>query len=425
MFVDNVKVFVSGGKGGNGALSFRREKYVPLGGPDGGRGGDGGDVVFIPTFHKNTLVHLNYHPHLKAQNGFHGEGGKRNGKRGEDLLVEVPMGTIIKDEVGNQLADLNCPHVKVVAARGGRGGRGNASFASSRRRAPRFAENGEHGEERILFLELKVLADVGMIGYPNAGKSTLLSNISSATPKIANYPFTTLVPQLGVVNLEEEHTFVVADLPGIIEGAHQGTGLGIRFLKHIERTKVLLYIIDMAATDGRDPLQDYEKLNLELQKYNTALLSRPAIIAANKIDLPGALDNFQHFQNNIAEEIHLFPVSAVTGEGVKGLVEEIYRCLAEVMVLNQQQKHVAEQETIYLPSSSQHSFTSVQREGDLFIVRGTEIENAVKRADLRSEEGVNYFQKVIKGLGVEDELKKKGIKEGDTVRIGEHEFTYQ
>ncbi len=425
MFVDSVKVYVSGGRGGDGALSFRREKYVPRGGPDGGRGGDGGDVIFMATSHKNTLIDLGYRPHLKAQNGSQGEGGRRNGKRGEPLLVEVPLGTIIKDEDGTQLADLNSSRFQVVAAQGGRGGRGNASFASSRRRTPRFAEKGEPGEERTLLLELKVLADVGMIGYPNAGKSTFLARVSAAAPKIADYPFTTLVPQLGVVYLGEERSFVIADLPGIIEGAHQGAGLGHHFLKHIERTRVLLFILDMAAVDGSDPAADYQKLCLELQKYNPALLSRPRVIAANKMDLPEARDNLERFKKSISEEWPLFTVSAATGEGVTGLLEEIYRCLAEERALHLQPEGTAEQETIYLPPSFQYSFTSVQREGDLFIVRGTEVEKAVRRIDLESEDGVNYFQQVIETLGVENELKKKGIKEGDTVIIGEHEFTFR
>lgn len=420
MFVDRVKVFVKGGKGGNGAVSFRREKYVPRGGPDGGDGGDGGDVIFVASAEKSTLIDLSYHPHLYAAAGSHGQGKNKQGKKGNSLYVKVPVGTVIKDEKGTLLADLSRQGIKVVAARGGRGGRGNSRFVTSRRRVPDFAEKGEPGEERTLILELKLLADVGLVGFPNAGKSTFLSRISAAKPKIAPFPFTTLTPQLGVVYLGKGRCFVVADLPGIIEGAHEGAGLGHQFLKHIERTEILLYLIDMAGTEGRDPYLDYGNLKKELKLYNEELVNKPAIIAANKMDLPPSKENLAKFRDRIKDTI-IFPISAVTGEGINPLLEELYSHVQERKALFPEED--LEDTTLFLPPLETRPLL-IRKEGRVFLVSGDEVEKAALRADFSSSEGLRRFWKTIDSLGVEEELIRMGIQEGDTVRIGNLEFTY-
>ena len=397
---------------------------MPHGGPDGGNGGDGGDVVLVASSHKNTLIHLRFRPHLRAEGGEHGRGRNRNGSRGQSLEIEVPAGTVIKDENGAQLGDLLKPGTRAVVARGGRGGRGNSSFATSRQRAPGFAEKGEPGEERTLLLELKLLADIGLVGFPNAGKSTFLARVSAARPKIADYPFTTLVPQLGVVYLGEERSFVVADLPGIIEGAHQGAGLGHRFLKHIERSRVLLYILDMAAVEGegRDPFHDYQLLKKELHNYQEELAMKPAIVAANKMDLPGADENLQGFYSRAAAgDLELFPISGVTGEGIDNLLEALYSKLQKEK--GPELDEEMDVDTFYLPPLPEVAL-SVQRDGEIFHVRGDQAIKAIARADLHNEEGLRRFQELIRRLGVENELLKAGIQEGDTVKIGEMEFLY-
>mgnify|MGYP001025030594 CR=1 FL=1 len=421
MFVDRVKIFVRGGRGGNGVVSYRREKFVPRGGPDGGDGGDGGDVILVAGREKTTLIDLSYRPHLHAANGAHGRGKKRHGKSCAPLYVRVPTGTEIKDEAGTLLADLKQDGMKAVVAKGGQGGRGNARFATSRRRAPDFAENGEPGEERTLLLELKLLADVGLVGFPNAGKSTLLARISAAKPKIADFPFTTLVPQLGVTYLGPGRSFVVADLPGIITGAHRGAGLGHRFLRHIERTGVLLYLLDMAATEGRDPFEDYCSLQQELKLYRPEMMIKPAVIAANKMDLPEAAANLEIFMSK-TDGLPVFPFSAVTGAGVKPLLEELYKHVQERVALLPEESYDQEG-MIYLPPVQPREL-KIKLEGDVYLVTGDEVEKAVLRADLQSAEGLRRFQAAIKRLGVERELKRMKIQEGDVVRIGEVEFTY-
>jgi len=419
--VDRVKVFVKGGRGGNGVVSFRREKYIPYGGPDGGSGGDGGDVILVAGLSHSTLVDLSYRPHLHAPAGRHGEGKSKHGKNAFPLILEVPVGTVINDEAGNLLADLSRKGQRVVVARGGRGGRGNTVFATARRRAPGFAEKGEEGEGRTLILELKLLADAGMVGFPNAGKSTLLSRISAAKPKIADYPFTTLVPQLGVVSLDRERSFVVADLPGIVDGAHRGVGLGHQFLRHIERTMVLIYVIDMAATEGRDPFADYVALRKELFLYQTELTARPALIAANKLDLPGAADNLARFSRELQHDaLGIYPLSAVTGEGVKPLLEAVYRLWQEQHPPTSEE---TEEELIYLPPLPRREL-AVRLEEGVFVVIGDDVEQAVRRADWRGTDGQRYMQKMLDELGVEQALLQAGISEGDTVRIGDMEFIF-
>ncbi|NMB40419.1 MAG: GTPase ObgE [Firmicutes bacterium] len=421
MFVDRVKVFVRGGKGGNGAVSFRREKNVPRGGPDGGDGGDGGEVVFVASAQKNTLIDLSYRPHLYAADGFRGQGKNRQGKSGAALYVKVPVGTIIKDENGTILADLHRGGIKAVAARGGKGGRGNTRFTTSRRRVPDFAENGEPGEKRTLILELKLLADVGLVGFPNAGKSTFLSRVSAAKPKIADFPFTTLVPQLGVVYLGDERSFVIADLPGIIEGAHKGAGLGHQFLKHIERTEVLLYIIDAAGTEGRDPYSDFYNLQKELKLYNEEMLGKPFILAANKIDLPQSEEHLKKLRDKV-KDIPLFPISAVTGAGIDLLLEELYRGVQAKKALIPEEEDLGN-DVIFLPPLEKRPL-HIRLKGNVYFISGDEVEKAALRADFNSTEGLRRFQERINRLGVERELVKMGIQEGDTVCIGDMEFTY-
>ncbi len=418
--MDQVKVFVKGGRGGDGVVSFRREKYIPHGGPDGGSGGDGGDVIFIANMRKSTLVDLSYRPHLHAPAGKHGEGKNKHGKSAPSLTLEVPTGTMIKDEEGMILADLIKQGQRAVVARGGKGGRGNITFATARRRAPSFAEKGEDGEARTLILELKLLADVGLVGFPNAGKSTLLSSISAAKPKIADYPFTTLIPQLGMVSLDRERSFVMADLPGIVEGAHRGVGLGHQFLKHIERTMVLIYVIDMAGTEERDPFADYTKLREELTRFQPELLKRPAVIAANKLDIPTAEANLTAFNAKLQGEAEVFPLSAVTGEGVRPLLEAVYHHWQEQIPPPDDEEG---DEVFYLPPLPRREL-SVRQEQGIYIVEGDDAERVVRRADLHGVEGRRYFKKMLDELGVEKALKKAGISEGDTVRISDMEFIF-
>lgn len=324
-FVDEAKIYVKSGHGGRGCVSFRREKFVPRGGPNGGDGGDGGDVIVIGRENMRSLLDYHYKRHYRAQNGEHGKGKDRHGKNASTLLIPVPVGTVVKDFLtGEILGDVTEDNQTLVIARGGRGGRGNARFATSTNQAPRYAQPGEEGEERTLILELKLLADVGIIGFPNAGKSTLISRISAARPKIADYPFTTLIPNLGVVRYNEEKTFVVADIPGLIKGAHEGAGLGIKFLRHIERTKVLIHLLDLSPFTERDPIEDYRVMNKELEAYSPELKNKPQIIAPNKIDITEAKEKLKEIKNYFKKfGIKVFPISSVTGEGIKELVEEV------------------------------------------------------------------------------------------------------
>jgi len=324
MFVDEAKIFVKGGRGGNGCVSFLREKYRPFGGPDGGDGGKGGDVILRADGSIHTLIDLTYHPHIRSRNGTHGRGKNQYGKDASDRVLMVPPGTVVKDLEGNVLADLVQPGQSYVAAKGGRGGRGNARFKSPTQRAPSHAEPGEEGEERWLLLELKLLADVGLLGLPNAGKSSLTARISAARPKVASYPFTTLTPQLGLVEADGDRRFVVADLPGIVAGASRGRGLGLRFLRHVERTKILVQVIDMASPFTTSPIEDYSCVNEELVSYGAELSAKPRIIAANKMDLREAQVNLASYREWLEQQGHaLYPISALTGEGITSLVEAV------------------------------------------------------------------------------------------------------
>ncbi len=329
MFIDRANVFVKGGRGGNGCISFRREKFVPRGGPDGGDGGKGGDVILEVDRNMSTLIDFLYRSHFEAERGRNGQGKNKKGRGGADLIIKVPPGTLIHDlERGAILADLVDGSERLVVANGARGGKGNAKFLTKKERAPRICEKGEPGEERKIRLELKLIAEVGIIGYPNAGKSTLLSRLSAARPKVASYPFTTLHPNLGVVRFDELRSFVMADIPGLIEGAHKGQGLGDDFLRHIERTKLLVHVVDLAGVDGRDPFQDFEATIRELKLYSKDLVKRPQLVAANKVDLPQAEENFKKFKKRINKEV--LPISALTGKGLKELLNHIIKNLEEI-----------------------------------------------------------------------------------------------
>ena len=421
--MDTARIQVKAGDGGNGCISFRREKYVPRGGPDGGDGGNGGNVLLVATLGMSTLIDLRHNPRQVAENGGHGTGKQRDGADGTDCIVRVPAGTIVRDsETTELLSDLTEPDEAVVVARGGVGGKGNARFKSSTFQAPRVAEKGEPGEEREISLEVKLIADVGLVGYPNAGKSTLLARTSAATPKIAAYPFTTLRPNLGVVRINREQNFVLADIPGLIEGAHKGAGLGHQFLRHIERTKMLIHVIDLSATDGRDPIEDYEQLNLELEHYNELLTKLPQIIALNKIDMPDAAANLERVQEYFGKR-KVFPISAVTGEGVNALIQQAYRSLQYLATRAQKEAEttiILEQE---LPPEPRARFELAEtQEG--FAISGEEPRRAVLMTDMENEQALILLYRKLKRMGVINALERAGAVEGDTIQIDEFEFTY-
>lgn len=423
MFYDQAKIYVKGGDGGAGAVAFRREKYVPEGGPSGGDGGRGGKVIFIADEGLRTLVDFRYKRHYKADRGEHGQGKNMHGKSGEDMSVRIPVGTVVKDaDTGEILADLIEHGQKVVVANGGRGGRGNARFMSNTNKAPTVAENGEPGEERNLLLELKLLADVGLVGFPNVGKSTIISRISAAKPKIADYHFTTLVPNLGVVELEDGESFVVADIPGLIEGAHTGAGLGHEFLRHTERTRLILHVLDIAGSEERDPLEDFQIIAEELRQYSQELANRPILIVANKMDIPGAEENLQRLTEKLGEDYRIFPVSAATGEGLKELVYAAAKALPEIpapqIFVRDEEQHKLTQ------ASAPHRF-ELTREGDFFVVSGKEIEKHVQMTMFDQEDGLYRFQNIIKAMGIERALLDEGIKVGDKVRIAGIEFEWE
>jgi GTP-binding protein len=418
MFVDHAKIYVKGGDGGNGIVAFRREKYIPMGGPAGGDGGRGGNVVFVADEGLSTLMDFKYRKHFKAERGAHGRGKNMHGSWGEDLVVRVPVGTVIRDDDSGQvIADLTRAGQEVIVARGGRGGRGNARFSSSVNRAPSISENGEPGEERWIRLELKLLADVGLVGFPNAGKSTLISVISAAKPKIADYPFTTLVPNLGVVQTRGHDSFVVADIPGLIEGAHQGMGLGYEFLRHVERTRVLLFVLDTAQTEGRDCLEDYEVLRRELQAFNPDLAHCPFLIVANKMDLPDAETNLLRLQEQFGDQI--IPISAATGQGIENLVDRTWELLSKVP----REEMLTGEEAVVHRFEEEEPFT-IEKINGVFEVKGKRIEKLVAMTNFDTDDGLLRFQRIIEKIGLEEALKEMGIQEGDTVRIKDLEFEY-
>ncbi len=415
LFVDRVKIFVQAGRGGNGCVSFRREKFVPRGGPDGGDGGRGGSVIVKADRSRKTLADYRLKQHFKAEKGGSGSGKRQKGKDGEDLVLLVPLGTIVMDENGNVLADLLEPGQEVVVARGGKGGRGNAHFANSVNQAPRFAEKGEPGEERWIVLEQKVLADVGLVGFPNSGKSTLLNRLTRARSKIANYPFTTLYPHLGILQRGDD-SLVVADLPGLIEGAHTGKGLGDRFLRHIERCKVLLILVDLAFPTV-SPFDDYRALINELRLYNPDLLKKEKVVVGNKIDLTEARERAEDFKILLAgEKVQTFLISGLTGEGLDDLVNYLFELVSRV------------KEEPVLPGKVKirlESFKIRKREANRFEILGDKIRKMVEQVDWDNPEAVNYFFRRFERMGWKRELLKKGAKEGDIIIIGGREFIFK
>ena len=422
MFIDRARIQVKAGDGGDGMSSFRREKFVPKGGPSGGDGGRGGDVVFIVDNNVNTLLDFRYKRKFVAKNGDNGQTKNCYGQKAEPLYIKVPPGTIIKDEEsGEVLADLTEVGQETVIVRGGRGGRGNARFVSSINRSPTFSEKGEPGEGRSLVLELKLLADVGLVGYPSVGKSSLVSMVSAARPEIAEYHFTTLVPVLGVVSLGPEHSFVIADIPGLIEGAHEGVGLGHDFLRHVERTKIIVHVVDVSGIEGRDPIEDYQRINKELKLYNERLANRPQIVAANKMDLPEAQENYQRFKEFIESEgKEIFPISAATNEGLKELMIRVSKALDDYV---EEPEAVAEVK-VYEDSAEPDFVIKRDEVGD-FVVVSKSLENLVAMTKFENDEALRRFQNIWRLKGVDEALKARGIKEGDTVHVGEMEFEFK
>jgi len=422
MFTDRVKVFVKAGDGGAGQLSFRREKFVPRGGPDGGNGGRGGNVVLEVSRQLNSLQDYRFKHHFAAERGGRGGGSRRHGKDAPDIVLPVPPGTLVKDEEGKTLADLVADRQRLVVARAGRGGRGNASFKTSTRQTPRFAELGEPGESRWLWLELKLIADVGLVGLPNAGKSTLLSVASAARPKIADYPFTTLEPVLGVVELADEASFVMADLPGLIEGAAEGAGLGLQFLRHVERTRALIHVIDASSGDRQKLWNDYQQVRAELKKYSPALARRPQLIALSKMDAVTESSEVVAFRQRLVKlRRRTFPISAVTGEGVQDLLWATYRTL-------ERRRNKATTEPlpalkVYRGPSTAEPFTIEPVEGG-FRVSGDQLERLLAMTDMTNPEGLAHFQRMLDRWGLNDALARHGARGGETVRISQVEFLY-
>jgi GTP-binding protein len=421
--MDTARIQVKAGNGGNGCISFRREKYVPRGGPDGGDGGNGGNVVLVATLGMSTLIDLHHNPRQVAGNGGHGTGKQRHGADGADRIIKVPAGTIVRDyETQDILADLTVPDQTVIVARGGIGGKGNSRFKSSTFQAPRVAEKGEPGPEREISLEVKLIADVGLVGYPNAGKSTLLARTSAATPKIASYPFTTLIPNLGVVRIDQEQNFVLADIPGLIEGAHKGAGLGHQFLRHIERTRMLIHVIDLSATDGRDPIEDYAQLNLELGHYNPILTDLPQLIALNKTDVLEAEANIARVQAYF-DKRKVFPISAITGDGVDELMRQAYRSLQYLKTKARKETETTITFEDVLPPEPRERF-ELNKTQKGFVVSGDEPRRAVVMTDMENEQALMLLFRKLKKMGVINALTRAGVKEGDTILIDEFEFTY-
>jgi len=428
MFVDQVKISLKAGDGGNGITAYRREKYVPFGGPAGGDGGKGASVIFEVDEGLRTLLDFRYQRHFKAKKGENGQSSNMHGRNAEDLILKVPPGTIIKNvETEEVLADLVEDGQRAVVAHGGRGGRGNSRFATPRNPAPDFSENGEPGEELDVTLELKLLADVGLVGFPSVGKSTLLSIVSKAKPKIGAYHFTTIKPNLGVVSTPDQRSFVMADLPGLIEGASDGVGLGHQFLRHVERTKVIVHMIDMSGSEGRDPFNDYHVINQELINYQQRLEERPQIIVANKMDVPGAQDNLQKFEDSIAADIMVIPVSTITRDNIDTLLYAIADKLEEVKDIDfsvEKDEEIGVNRVLYKHTPSQDKFTISRDDDGAYVVSGNAIERMFKMTDFNSDPAVRRFARQMRSMGIDDALRARGCTNGDIVRIlgGEFEF---
>lgn len=428
MFVDQVKISLKAGDGGNGITAYRREKYVPFGGPAGGDGGKGASVVFEVDEGLRTLLDFRYQRHFKASKGENGQSSNMHGKNAEDLVLKVPPGTIIKNvETGEVLADLVEDGQRAVVAKGGRGGRGNSRFATPRNPAPDFSEKGEPGEELDVSLELKLLADVGLVGFPSVGKSTLLSIVSKAKPKIGAYHFTTIKPNLGVVSTPDQRSFVMADLPGLIEGASDGVGLGHQFLRHVERTKVIVHMIDMSGSEGREPIEDYKVINQELAAYEQRLEDRPQIVVANKMDLPESQDNLILFKEEIGEDVPVIPVSTITRDNIDQLLYAIADKLEEYKDVDftvEEEESVGINRVLYKHTPSQDKFTISRDDDGAYVVSGNAIERMFKMTDFNSDPAVRRFARQMRSMGIDDALRERGCKNGDIVKIlgGEFEF---
>lgn len=421
-FIDRVKIYVQAGTGGNGTVAFRREAHVPKGGPSGGDGGRGGSVIFVATNSLSTLLDLRYYREYKAQNGEKGHAKKMHGADADDLVIRVPVGTCVyDDDTGNIIADLTKDGQRAVIAKGGRGGRGNARFASSRNPAPKICENGEPGEKFNLRVELKLLADVGLVGVPSVGKSTLLSVVSKARPQIADYHFTTIVPNLGVVQVKDGRSFVMADLPGLIEGASQGKGLGHQFLRHIERCRVIVHIIDMSGSEGRDPYEDYVTINKELGEYEYRLLERPQIIVANKMDGDEAEENLKKFKEKLGDQ-KVFPIIAPIHEGIDAVLYAVADALETAPDFFNQEE---EQESVlYTYKEEEKPFTIHNKGNGVWEVTGKKVERLVQMASFTTDDGFQRFALQIRNMGIDDALREAGCEDGDTVRLYDFEFEF-
>lgn len=426
MFVDRVKLRIKAGNGGNGMIAFRREKYVDKGGPSGGDGGRGASIYFVADSGLNTLLDFKFVKKITGGNGENGGGKNAYGRGAPDVEYKVPVGTVVfNEDTGLIIANFKKPGQRELIAKGGRGGRGNSKFATSVNQVPRVAENGAPGEEFNARIELRVLADVGLVGFPSVGKSTLLSSVSAARPEIASYHFTTLNPHLGMVQVEEGNSFVMADLPGLIEGAHEGKGLGLNFLRHIERCRVLVHVIDMASTEGRDPVEDFHIINKELESYNLKLLERPMVIVANKMDDEGAILLLEDFKERVGDKYKIFPISALTREGLQPLLYH----LAELLKVTPEFPLFGDDEKIkvykYISSADDEKGYKITRPSeDVFVISGARIEKIYHMTNISTDEGLMYLTSIIRKMGIEDELRQMGIEEGDTVRLCDFEFTY-
>ena len=424
MFIDDVKISVKAGSGGNGAVAYRREKYVPMGGPAGGDGGNGGSIIFVGDEGLTTLLDLRYQKQLSAPNGENGMPKNCYGKDGNNLYVRVPVGSIVKDiDLDVVIADITKHNQEVVICKGGKGGRGNTSFATPRIPAPEFAENGLPGEKKNIQIELKVLADVGLVGFPSVGKSTLISVVSAAKPKIADYHFTTLIPNLGVVRVRDGRSFVMADLPGLIEGASQGAGLGFQFLKHIERTRVIIHVIDMSASEGRDPYDDYITINNELRNYNEDLMKRPQIIVANKMDLPNAAEELEKFKEKVVD-VKIIPISAYTRDNLDELLYSTADILETININEFSSDTIVDTVVEYKYTPKEEPFEITKDEDGVYNVTGPVVKRYFDATNFDREQNVQLFAVRLRKLGVDDALRKLGVKHGDSVRIFGYEFEF-
>ena len=428
MFVDQVKIDVKAGKGGDGAVAFRREKFVPLGGPAGGDGGRGGSVILVVDEGLRTLMDFRYKHHFKAYSGGNGQNKQMYGRGAEDTFVQVPPGTIVRDADTNELlGDLTENGQELVIAQGGRGGRGNMHFANARNSAPEVAENGEPGAERSIQLELKVLADVGLVGFPSVGKSTLLSVVTSAKPKIASYQFTTLVPNLGMVQLDDGRDFVLADLPGLIEGASDGVGLGIQFLRHVERTRVVLHLVEMDEQTGRDPYEDYQQINHELETYDPKILERPQVIVATKMDLPGSAELLADFKAKLAaagNTHEIFEISSITHQGVQPLMNKTADLLADTTEFPMGDEEATETQKLYQYQPEAPAFEIEQDEEGTFIITGAKVEKLFKMSNLDHQDGVMRFARQLRSMGIDEALRAAGAHDGDLVALDNFTFEF-